>query len=269
MSGRTIIEYMDNPMGVGSSVMPSKHLILEDYAKRFAKLNSGREITPVIYYDKSEDEYYFHFMIPSESNDQGNTYDVVLKFSPRKDGKTNALSMYDMQMFSNSPSFVYTYAYSYKVKKLLIEFLADNKYDENVLSKAPNIRNPQQTMSYEKSTTFAMMAMLQEGKYLNKLIVDPMTIPFTEKKLLDAIRNDEKVKTQNLREQRRVKREIQEVKKKEEQSFLKRKRREHKSPAPGARAKLRATTSSSGLKPTRQSSTRQKLRPVKSNVKRK
>lgn len=214
---RTVLEYIDNPMGTGSSALASRHVLINDYSKRLAKLSEQNDLTPIIYYDKPKDEYYFHFKIPSESKDRGNTYDVVIKLSPDKkeNKKDSMLTNYTLQFFSNSPSFIYTFAYSYDKNDMLIKFLAKEKYDKMVLSKAPNIRNPQQAMTYEKTTIFALLYMIKDRKYLNKLVVDSASKKFSEKEVLSKIRNDEQVKIQIKKEQNRVKRDAEKAKRQE------------------------------------------------------
>lgn len=210
---RTVLEYIDNPMGTGSAALGSRHVLINDYSKRLAKLSEQKDLTPIIYHDKGKDDYYFHFKIPSESKGRGNTYDVVIKLSaPNKGNKDSMLTNYTLQFFSNSPSFIYTFAYMYNKNDMLISFLAKEKYDKVVLSKAPNIRNPQQAMTYEKTTIFALLYMIKDRKYLNKLVVNSASKKFSEKEVLSKIRNDEQVKIQIKREQNRVKREAEKVK---------------------------------------------------------
>lgn len=259
---RNILQYIENPMGHGSAAMSGRRMILEDYAKRFAKLETRYDFTPVIYHDKSKDVYYFHFLIPSETENE-NTYDVIVKLSAGDENvkKQSTIGEYTMQLFSNSPSFVYTFAYAYNKEKLLIENIAKDKYDHAVLSKPPVLRNPQEVLSYEKSTTFAILYLTKDRKYLNKLIVDPIAIKYTEKKLLASIRNDEKIKVQIQREKNRVKKKAEELDKKRAIVSGKSKNK-RRSSVKGPRKAIKSTAA--GMK----TSVSKPRKAIKSNVKR-
>lgn len=201
---RTIIEYINNPMGTGSAAISSRRLVYDDLVKRFISLEGKMAMVPIIYKD-SKGNYFFHVTVPSET-DRENTYDVIIKFETSKEVEnSNTLKPYNVKFFSNIPAFTYTYAYVYNKNGLLVDELKD-KFEREVLTKAPIKRNPQETFGYEKSIFFAVYSIINDDKYLNKLIIEPMCQTYTKKKLENAIRNDEKIKQQISREQRRIKR---------------------------------------------------------------
>lgn len=214
---QNIREFIDNPMGKGSTAIPSRHLIKEDLNRRFEELtnNKDKKIELTIYRDG--DEYYFHFLIPSESKERRNTYDVVLHFTLGEDGKDFAsdrnLNRYFVKFFSNSPGFIYTYAYTFNLYGLLIESLA-NKYNKIVLEHPPVTRNPGEIISYEKTTYFACYYLLKNPKYLDKSTINLIAKPYKEEVLNKKIRNEDKIKLEIAQEKRRVEREKKEEEKK-------------------------------------------------------
>lgn len=113
-----------------------------------------------------EDAYYYHVKVPSESKqDQNYTYDVVIRFFPESemDKKAPDLLAYKLQFFSNSPGFMYRYAYDYKQEGFLIEALY-NKLDADYIDVPP--KNPNRTLSYDKSIYMACR-YLSETKFRN------------------------------------------------------------------------------------------------------
>ena len=104
-----------------------------------------------------EESYYYHIKIPSESNKDGNyEYDVVIRFFTDSEDvmKDTHLRRYYVQFFSNSPSFMYQYAYLYKQEGFLIEALY-NKLDPDYIDTPPEKTNSNMVKSYDKSIYFA------------------------------------------------------------------------------------------------------------------
>jgi hypothetical protein len=144
---QSIKDFVDNPMGKGSFAIPNRQLIKDDLNRRYDKLNQNKKIKVTVY--KDGEDYYFHFLIPSET-ERLNTYDVVLQFTMGEDDFKfdNFLNRYYVKFFSNCPSFTFTYAYAFNLYGMLIEHLG-NKYDEQVLTDDPIVRNPGEIISYE------------------------------------------------------------------------------------------------------------------------
>ena len=118
-----------------------------------------------------EDSYYYHIKIPSESNKDGNfEYDVVIRFFTDKEdvAKEPHLRRYYIQFFSNSPSFMYQYAYLYKQEGFLIEALYD-KLDPDYIDTPPEKTNSSMVKSYDKSIYFACRFLTEtKFRYLEK-----------------------------------------------------------------------------------------------------
>lgn len=213
---QNIGDFIDNPMGRGSNAIPSRQLIKEDLNNRLQKIldNKDKEITFKVY--KGKDDYYLHFLIPSESK-RKNTYDVVLRFFLDDETKQfkddSTVRKYHVQFFSNSPGFVYTFGHAFALHGLFIESLSD-KYDEEVFNRMPVTRNPGEIVSYEKTTYFAMRYLLNNIKYLGKSYLDSVAKKFDEAEFKKSIRNTDRIQVEIKEEQRRVEREEKEEKEK-------------------------------------------------------
>jgi hypothetical protein len=188
-----LVEYLDNPMGKGNSAITNKKLIQEDLNKRYNKLiKKHKDFKYVIY--KSKDSYYIHFKIPSET-ERGNDYDVVLKFYPDfgTDLKyNNYLGNYTLKFFSNSPSFIFTYAYVYNKSNRLISEL-NNKYSTEVLQNKPVVRNPNQVLGYEKSVYFACLYMKNHKELSNKMILNANSTTYIPNIFKESIRDTDTI----------------------------------------------------------------------------
>lgn len=118
-----------------------------------------------------EDSYYIHIKVPSESQKKENyEYDVVIRFFTDNPEvlKQETLSNYYIQFFSNSPSFMYQFAYLYNKEGYLIEALY-NKIDADYIDKPPEKTNKEMKKSYDKSIYFACRFLSeQKFRYLNK-----------------------------------------------------------------------------------------------------
>lgn len=204
-------DFIENPMGKGSNAIPSRQLIKNDLMSRFESKILGdrsKKVDFTVY--KRNGEYYFHFIIPSEGPSRRNTYDVVLHFT--LDDSTQSfkgdknLNRYLVKFFSNNPSFVFTYAYSFNLYGLFISELG-NKYADEVLENMPVTRNPAEVISYEKSTFFACAYLLKHPELMVKSTLDTMAKRFSEGdfkrsiRTLDQIQLEYKAETHRLDEE--------------------------------------------------------------------
>jgi hypothetical protein len=120
-----------------------------------------------------EDSYYLHMKVPSESqkgSDGQYEYDVVVRFfsdDPEVQAQPHLRSHY-VQFYSNSPSFMYTYAYIYKQEDYLIKALY-SKIDADYIDVKPEKTNPALKKSYDKSIYFVCKYLTDtQFKYLDK-----------------------------------------------------------------------------------------------------
>jgi hypothetical protein len=99
-----------------------------------------------------------------------------------------------MKLFSNSPSFLFTYAYVYFHKDLIVDEFVP-KLPPIAISTPPVIRNPVESLGFEKSTYVAARYML-DGFVLNDSYIDrygKMMNPIEEKRLFALIADPEKL----------------------------------------------------------------------------
>jgi len=153
---QTISEFMQNPFRSRDNRI--KNL---GYEERYKKYISSHKI---VYYATTRlgDDYYIHCKVPSETADNI-TYDVVLRFfTDNIITKTNRmLTGYNVQFFSNSPGFMYKYAYIYNKAGYLIDTLYD-KIDASYINTPPK-DNPE-IKSYE-STIYYTCRFLLDNRY--------------------------------------------------------------------------------------------------------
>lgn len=147
----TINEYLNYPMGRNSAIfmvheakskMTERFLLVEDEIK-MRIYNTGSTLV-------------FHMELPSESS-KGLTYDVVIEvpYSKADDNRGNNIFDFPFQVYSNCPSFIYSYAYVFYKKGLICKWLL-NRYDKKTLSTPPTKKNEFGIIFYEKSIFFAV-----------------------------------------------------------------------------------------------------------------
>lgn len=158
MDKLTFSEALRNPAGKGSANVGRRSSIIDDLMVRAGTLFKKKAPELTIYEDG--DSYVFHFLIPSEEIKYNIKYDVVLRFSPATEDDTSlrTISDYEMEMFSNSPAFQFTYAYVTAQNNWLLTELRD-KISEVALNDAPKDRNPAEQFGYEKSIFFSLLLM--------------------------------------------------------------------------------------------------------------
>ena len=164
----TLRQYIDNPSGKGTDYLANRGAIKQALNLTFIKLlresRKAFSATPYIY---DNGDLLYHVKVPSEFyKTNGITYDVL--FLLEHSSARRALR--NITIFSNCPSFVYTYCYVYNKKGLLIDDFKD-KLPDIALNTAPVIRNPIESMGYEKSTYIAAR-YLMDGFCLNDTYVN-------------------------------------------------------------------------------------------------
>lgn len=129
-----------------------------------------------------EGSYYYHILIPSESlKDKDLKYDVIIRFftdNPKTRISGN-LNNYYVQFYSNSPSFMYRYAYVYNKNGYLIKALY-NKLDPDYIDVPPSKTNADEKLFYDKSLYFACR-YLNETKSRNLSKIGPAIMKRTNK----------------------------------------------------------------------------------------
>ena len=152
------IEQIVKPFNSGFSAVSIKYL-LENLQKRYL-VNIEPNITTVDAI-KEKDNYFILVKVPSESNTEYKSdkifYDVIIELSPPNKSYLNNESVrdYDVRVYSNCPSFTYTFTYVYYKKDALIK-MPKGAYTRKALSKAPRVRNPLLLFGIEKTLWFAI-----------------------------------------------------------------------------------------------------------------
>lgn len=159
----SIKQYINNPYR-GSAFLASRQLIKRGLNQVFIELlNKNRRQFFAVPYLYNNGDVLFHVRVPSEEYKYNKLhYDVLLKvlYDPKKKYADR-----DVKIFSNSPSFVYTYAYAYYHSDIMVDEFA-SRLPVQALNQAPEIRNPLESLGFEKSTYIASRYLL-DGFALN------------------------------------------------------------------------------------------------------
>lgn len=146
----SIRQFTENPSGKGSAFLAKRAMIKQGLNATYIKLlNHYRRAFYAVPYLLDDGRYIYHVKVPSEMyNINKISYDVIIEFAADKTGKRLALR--DAKFFSNSPSFIFTYAYVFNAKQIIPEAFK-SVLPSQCLTQAPVVRNPIESMGYEKS----------------------------------------------------------------------------------------------------------------------
>jgi hypothetical protein len=130
-----------------------------DFERKYKALASAHRIA-IKGYTKIDDDHLVHITVGSDTNKQDH-YDVVLLFFTDDEEKKRGRSFrnYYVKFFSNSPSFIYTYAALYKKEGYLIDAMY-NKMDKAFSDVMPEKTNSSMQLSYDKSIFCACRFMM-------------------------------------------------------------------------------------------------------------
>lgn len=153
-------DYMANPYGKGSGVMPV-NVIRSNVANETATTYPA----PIRFkaYRAPRQHLVLHCKLPSRTK-QGVFYDIVMDLDLSPDFETRkSVVKYDCTVFSNSPSFYYTYAKVFQEKGALCPWLR-KKYERQIMKKNPEKRNPANIIGYERTLYTAMWVTMQQTR---------------------------------------------------------------------------------------------------------
>lgn len=209
----TLKEYLTNPLGKGDASLPGGKLIIQNLERKYIELDKkkGNQIKLTSYYDGKTGDVYMHLVVPTET-ERGNTYDVVIRFfdGSNKNKLATSIADYDIQLFANTPSFVYTHAYVYHEYGLSVDFL-EQKLGKISISQAPVVRNKFEIVSYDKYLFFAAK-FIQDGRMMSKLAIQAKARPFSQKALLTKVRSIKKIMEEYHAAEAKLRRDIKYVK---------------------------------------------------------
>lgn len=160
----TIKNFLQNPTGAYSSSFARRDLIIQGMKWRYQELIKKHGHPQMIVWEQ-DDHVYFHFKMPSEKFGKKCLYDVVIKFvcsNPALMKTSTTLNGYGINVFSNSPNFMFTYAYVYNQDGILIPE-SITKLPEKCLTDKPEIKNPNESYGFEKSVYFALLYIMENG----------------------------------------------------------------------------------------------------------
>lgn len=190
-----IKEFLENPVGKGDASVNVK-MITNALSFKYDKYTDRatgkkKEIKMKVFHQPMKDIYWIWLVIPSET-ERDNTYDVVYKFiNPKSTNRLNvSISGFDIQIFANSPSFAYTYAFVYNKQGLLIPELT-GKLGKAFMSKSPDTRNRNQVLLFDKYIYFGARYIL-DSKVLNRAVADVKASKY-DAKYLGSIRTLDKI----------------------------------------------------------------------------
>jgi hypothetical protein len=148
----TVGSYLNNPIGAGAASGPQRQAVLNSLRDQYSQLAKRHKVRVF----QVGSSILFAVDVPSSSFDNFH-YDVVIEFLNAKPG--DDLRTKHIRIFSNSPSFTYTYAYVMNERELLIPYLR-KLLPKEFYSDAPTKRNPDEIVNYEKTVVYAMFHIL-------------------------------------------------------------------------------------------------------------
>lgn len=152
--------YLKNPMGKGSAIMQIglvSRSLDHDYEILHQKMSHTWWLTT-----SGGPKAIAHIKVPSRKIEDL-YYDVILEFDISNLGDSLIISEVPMKVFSNCPSFTFTYAYVFTKNGDTINWCKP-KYAKKILKKKPEERNPYGITSYERSIYLAIKYILSNRR---------------------------------------------------------------------------------------------------------
>lgn len=191
-------DYLKNPLGKGAAMYPARQMYRE-YADRYKLISD--DIRYKVHIIK--DNIYIHFRIPS--NVDTIYYDTVIEFVYNSKSGGFSVLDWDFKVFSNCPSFVYTYSHAYAKRDMLIKDL-DKKYSGNAHKTPADTRNPYKVTGYEYSVFMALYHIrarrIYSLRYLKAVgkVSSNMNALYADIQDMDSILKRRKAKQLQIRE---------------------------------------------------------------------
>lgn len=161
----TINDYLQNPYGKGAAFTGAntKELSRKMHEK-YAALQKRFIHRIYMYHDNA----IIHVVVPG--SDPNISYDVVLEFK-LNDLPKEATSVGELPftVFSNCPSFIFTYANAFRNAHLTCQWL-DTKLSKKARTNSATVRNQYGVIGYEKSIYLACMHIRHSGAHLVSVI---------------------------------------------------------------------------------------------------
>lgn len=189
----TFRQYIDNPLGKENSVFSHRELYKNLYLDKLSKIlvREAGKVLYKLYYDRKRDRYYTYIKVPSEVI-ANFYYDTVIEFytTDKQEKKSGSLKGYEIKFFSNDPSFIFTFAYAFNKRGLLIDDLK-SKIPKKALTTKAEVRNPKALVGYVKSIYFGFLIMNRYSLFA-KMIYKVSGYPYNKTELLSQIMDGSK-----------------------------------------------------------------------------
>lgn len=167
MAKMTLHELMTNPTGPGGGFLAARYQIIDNLNRRFNEMATVKDFRYAVY--KRGNRTVFHVQVPTESEEREFHWDVIVEVATA--GTTaKAILGSHVRVFSNAPSFVFTYGWVADHEDMLVKWLK-KKIPPKVFRKAPDVRNLIRQMGFEKTVYFACRWILTRDLY------DPVVEP--------------------------------------------------------------------------------------------
>lgn len=137
----------------------AKYKVMNKLQTDFLSIKNLFELS---YVNKTSEYIEIFLKIPSEPFREKLKYDVIVRFylNSNEDNKIEAST--PVEVFSNSPSFMFTYTFVYKKHNVLIEEY-EKFQAKRALTEKPLKTNPHEILGFEKSLFYAFLWLRDEG----------------------------------------------------------------------------------------------------------
>ena len=201
-------ELMTNPAGKGDSSMTNRAMLLEILDSRYYQYIKEKDIKCKFYKELNSNSYYVVMKLPTMKS-RDNSYDIVFHLYDENNehSSDNTIVNYNIKVFSNCPSFIYTFAKVYNDNGLFINFLSKLSLTAN-----PEVRNRYGVINHDKYLYFAAKYLYESRTtLLNKSTLTLRCITFSKPVLLHDVRTFDQI----MNEYRKAEKALQRKTKKE------------------------------------------------------
>ena len=212
--------------------------MIDEYHRRYnlAKTRGKFNFDHTVYNVKDTGNTIIHVLVPSETV-PGFNYDVLFQIS--YEPTTTKLEDCEVKIFSNAPSFVYTYAYVFyhldmgdgKKPGMLVDSMGrkiprdrllmpgtEKKLPDEVRKQRPVIRNTLGLPLWDKSLYYALFYLTEEVSFLS---IRGKQVSIKEADLMKQVRDFDKLMADRKREERKYKEETKTVRTKANKAIRK------------------------------------------------
>lgn len=199
-------DYINNPYGKGNATVSIISNIKKMYKEKLQNIES--KIT-YKWYNYKNKSLICVLTIPSESLEMIR-YDVVFEFDIDEIQNQSSILELPTKVFSNSPSFSYTYANVFLKNDILCEWLK-NKYNKNIKNKESTVRNSMHIVGIEKTIYMGSLFLESFRKYSISNLLSSAELVSSYNKISNTILHQDDVESKY----RTLKKQLSEQKKKE------------------------------------------------------